>query len=154
MGVGQAGRFLTVTKKLTSPVSDLPRRYDLAGMNDQTNESGEQSSEPQVIVVKQAGNGFAVTALVLGVIGAIVGLVPIFFIGAWLLGSLALIFGFIGRSRAKREPNAGRGGMAVAGIILGAIAIVLGIVGVNTVDKAVDQLDRDLREIERELDSY
>lgn len=136
-------------------VCQIPHRaLDLTGMNEQTNDSGDQTTSPQVVIVQRAGNGFAVTALVLGVIGAIVGLVPIFFIGAWLLGVLAIIFGFVGRSRAKRDPNAGRAGMALAGIILGVIAIILGIVGVNTVDKAVDQLDRDLQEIEREMDGY
>lgn len=123
-------------------------------MNEHLSDAGDPETPPQIVVVKQAGNGFAVTALVLGVIGAIVGLIPLFFIGAWLLGVLALIFGFVGRSRAKRDPNAGRGGMALAGIILGVIAIILGAIGANTVDSAVDDLNRDLREIERELDSY
>lgn len=41
-----------------------------------------------------------------------------------VLGILALIFGIIGRGRAKRG-EATNGGMALAGIILGSVSIVI-----------------------------
>jgi hypothetical protein len=123
-------------------------------MNEPNEHLVQQQPAPQVVVVKQAGNGFAVTALVLGLIGAVVGLVPIFFLGAWLLGLLAVIFGFAGRLRAKREPEAGHAKMAIAGVILGAIAIILGIIGLNVVNSAVDDLNSDLDQIERDHGSY
>lgn len=44
-------------------------------MNEHLSDAGDPETPPQIVVVKQAGNGFAVTALVLGVIGAIVGLI-------------------------------------------------------------------------------
>lgn len=125
---------------------------DAVDMNEPNERPVSQEPAPQVVVVKQAGNGFAITALVLGIVGTVVGLIPIFFLGAWLFGLLAVVFGFAGRSRARREPEAGRAKMAIAGIILGAIAIVLGIVGVNVVDNAVDEFDRDLQQIERDLE--
>ncbi|WP_432072124.1 DUF4190 domain-containing protein [Streptomyces wuyuanensis] len=66
-------------------------------------------------------NGMGITALVLGII-AVVGFC-LYGLGI-VLGVLALIFGFIGRARARRG-EANNGGMALAGIILGAIGIVV-----------------------------
>jgi len=137
-----------------APVSEAERTPDTNPMNEPNEHLVSREAAPQVVIVKQAGNGFAVTALVLGLIGAVVGLIPIFFLGAWLLGVLAIIFGFAGRSRVKRDPEAGRAGMALAGIILGVIAIVLGIIGVSVVNNAVDEFDRDLQQIERDANSY
>jgi len=65
----------------------------------------------------KSGNGLAVASLVCGIIGI--------FIFSVILGPLALIFGIIGLQRANRGAK-GRG-MAIAGIVLGAIATVLGI---------------------------
>lgn len=65
-------------------------------------------------------NGVGVTALVLGILAILTGL---FVIGG-LLGIVAVVLGFIGRGRAKRG-EASNGGVALAGIITGAIGIVL-----------------------------
>ncbi|HEY5336364.1 MAG TPA: DUF4190 domain-containing protein [Mycobacteriales bacterium] len=65
-------------------------------------------------------NGFGVTALVLGIIGL---LTSWFLIGV-LPGVLAVVFGALGRGRAKRREATNRG-MATAGIVLGILAIVV-----------------------------
>ncbi|MFJ2115196.1 MULTISPECIES: DUF4190 domain-containing protein [unclassified Streptomyces] len=66
-------------------------------------------------------NGMGVAALVLGIIA----MVTFCFWGLGvILGVLALIFGIVGRRRATRG-EATNGGMALAGIILGAIGAVL-----------------------------
>ncbi|MEU6863109.1 DUF4190 domain-containing protein [Streptomyces sp. NPDC046876] len=70
----------------------------------------------------QPRNGFGVTALVLGII-AVVGCFTSFL--AVALGIAAVVFGVLGRGKARRG-EATNGGMALAGIILGAIGIVLG----------------------------
>ncbi|WP_308429570.1 DUF4190 domain-containing protein [Streptomyces longisporoflavus] len=68
-------------------------------------------------------NGMGVTALVLGIIAAAgFCLWPL----AIVLGILAIIFGAIGRGRAKRG-EATNPGQALAGIICGAAGIVLGV---------------------------
>ncbi len=94
-------------------------------------------------------NGFAVAALVLGIIGAVFGLIPFTFWLAWILGVLAIVFGVIGRRRVDREPAAGKQSMATAGLVLGIVAIALGIIGlivlttlINDVGSAIDDLDR------------
>ncbi|KPC83737.1 MULTISPECIES: DUF4190 domain-containing protein [Streptomyces] len=66
-------------------------------------------------------NGLGIAAMVLGII-AVVGFC-MYGLGV-VLGVLALIFGIIGRGRARRG-EASNGGMALAGIILGSIGIVI-----------------------------
>ncbi|GAA2963641.1 DUF4190 domain-containing protein [Streptomyces argenteolus] len=66
-------------------------------------------------------NGLGTAAMVLGII-AVVGFC-MWGVGV-VLGLLALIFGIIGRGRAKRG-EATNAGMALAGIILGSIAMVI-----------------------------
>lgn len=81
-------------------------------------------------------NGFAVAALVVGII-AVLGIMG-FGIPGVVLGVVALILGFVGLSVAKSR-GAGKG-QSVAGIILGAVGIIGGILVfvliVAVVDKA------------------
>lgn len=68
-------------------------------------------------------NGLGIAALVV----AIIALVASFSIaGGVVLGIVAVILGFMGRSRVSRG-EANNGGVALAGIILGAVAIVVGL---------------------------
>ena len=66
-------------------------------------------------------NGFAIAALVLGIL-AIVTFLTIF--GGLILGVLALVLGIIGLNRAKTTNGSGKG-MAIAGIITGVIGGLL-----------------------------
>lgn len=70
-------------------------------------------------------NGFGVTALVLGILS-----IPgnIFLLGV-VLGPLGVIFGFLGRGRAKRG-EADNGGLALAGLICGAIGTVIALAAI------------------------
>ncbi|MFJ1565309.1 DUF4190 domain-containing protein [Streptomyces erythrochromogenes] len=68
-------------------------------------------------------NGFGITALVLGIL-AVVGCITS--VIAVALGIGAVVFGALGKGKANRG-EADNGGMALAGIILGAIGIVLGL---------------------------
>lgn len=65
-------------------------------------------------------NGMGVAALVLGLLGFFTSLVVV----GGVLGVLAIVFGAIGRGRARRD-EATNGGMALAGIILGTIAALI-----------------------------
>ncbi|OBH00731.1 hypothetical protein A5696_15325 [Mycobacterium sp. E2699] len=62
-------------------------------------------------------NGFAVASLVCSLFGWVC-----MFIGAFL----GIIFGFVALSQIKRTGQKGRG-MAIAGIVIGAIALVAGV---------------------------
>jgi hypothetical protein len=73
----------------------------------------------------QQGNGMAVAGLVLGIISAAL------FILNWVdtvVGILAVVFSAIAFSRARRAPQAGRGGMALWGLVLGSVGVVASIV--------------------------
>ncbi|MGW7438110.1 DUF4190 domain-containing protein [Streptomyces sp. NPDC054849] len=70
----------------------------------------------------QRNNGFGIAGLVLGIL-SVVGCVTSFI--AVALGIGAVVFGALGKGKATRG-EADNGGMALAGIILGAVGIVLG----------------------------
>jgi hypothetical protein len=68
-------------------------------------------------------NGLGIASLVLAVVGllsAATVFAPI------ALGVVAVIFGFLGHARAKRG-TANNGGVAIAGIVLGGLAVVVGL---------------------------
>jgi len=68
-------------------------------------------------------NGFGVTSLVL----AVVGLLSVATVFAPIaLGISAVVVGFVGHGRAKRG-TANNGGVAIAGIVLGGLAVVVGL---------------------------
>ncbi len=84
-------------------------------------------------------DGFAVTALVLGIIALIVGLVPYLGLATLLLlGPLAVIFGIVAMLRTKDDVRPGRG-MARTGLILGIVGIVAAIIWVLVVGWAIDR---------------
>ena len=72
----------------------------------------------------QPRNGFGVAALVLGVLAVVLSWTVI---GGIVLGILAVIFGVLGRGRARRG-EATNGGFSVAGIVLGAVGLIITIV--------------------------
>ncbi|MGW2340323.1 DUF4190 domain-containing protein [Streptomyces sp. NPDC001661] len=90
-----------------------------------------------------ARNGLGTAALILGVIGALSGLIPLLFWLAGVLGVIALILGLTGRGRAKRGEATNKG-IALAGTILGLVAMGLAVFGAYTVFKAADDLVDDL----------
>lgn len=71
-----------------------------------------------------ARNGLGVAALVIGILA----LVGSFSVAGGVIGGLvAMVLGFAGRARA-RSGEASNGGVALAGIIVGALAIVAGLI--------------------------
>lgn len=69
-------------------------------------------------------NGMGTAAMVLGILA--VCLFCVYGIPSLILGTLALIFGIIGRKRAGRG-EADNAGQALAGVILGSIGIAIGV---------------------------
>jgi heme/copper-type cytochrome/quinol oxidase subunit 2 len=69
---------------------------------------------------RQASNGMAITALVLGIIG-LISSVAIF---GGVLGLIAIVLGFMARGKVKRGESTA-GGMALAGIITGFFAVII-----------------------------
>ncbi|MFI1400296.1 DUF4190 domain-containing protein [Streptomyces sp. NPDC020681] len=96
-------------------------------------------------------NGMGITAMVLGILA--VCLFCLYGVVAIVLGVLALIFGIIGRKRAQRG-EATNGGMALAGIILGAVGIVIGLVVVGLLAWGITTAINEERDRDREYDGY
>lgn len=88
----------------------------------------------------QRSSGLAVTALVCGLLGMVIALIPILGIFGIALGLVAVVLGLIGRSKAKKGEAAGKG-MALAGAITGVLAVTLGIVGLVIVGNAFNELE-------------
>ncbi|MEK2477579.1 DUF4190 domain-containing protein [Streptomyces noursei] len=92
-----------------------------------------------------ARNGLGITALILGIIGALSGIPMVLFWLAGPLGLLSLIFGFVGLSRVKKGQATNKG-VAITGTILGGLAMILAIIGiivtVLAVNKAVDEINK------------
>lgn len=96
-------------------------------------------NRPQMVVVQTLpANGMAVAALVLGIIGAVIGLIPILAVPALICGVLALIFGPVAWKRARN--GAPRKAMAIWGTSMGALAVTLSIIGFVIVDNAFNSL--------------
>jgi Domain of unknown function (DUF4190) len=68
-------------------------------------------------------NGFGIAALVLGLLALVLSWT---IIGGIVFGILALIFGLLGRARAKRGEST-NGGLSVAGVVLGVIGLLIAI---------------------------
>lgn len=73
-------------------------------------------------------NGFATTALALGIVGVGFGLTVLFGVLATVFGALAVVFGVVGVVRA-RKGRATDGGMAAIGVLAGLLAVALGVAG-------------------------
>ncbi|MFE6766561.1 DUF4190 domain-containing protein [Streptomyces sp. NPDC057689] len=95
--------------------------------------------------LRPARNGLGIAALILGLIGAVSGLIPFLFWLAGILGTIALILGLVGRGRAKRGEATNKN-MATFGTVLALIALIMSVVGAvitfKAVDDAVDKLDK------------
>ena len=93
----------------------------------QQNPAGIESGSGQVTGYgappAQPRNGFGVAALVLGLLALVLSWT---IIGGIVFGSLALIFGLLGRARAKRR-EATNGGISVTGSVLGIVGLLIAI---------------------------
>jgi hypothetical protein len=69
-------------------------------------------------------NGFGVTALVLGIVGAVFAFIPVVGVIAWPLVVLGLLFGVLGILRAH-SGKANNMGVAIAGTACSAVGLVL-----------------------------
>lgn len=77
--------------------------------------------QPQYVVATAPKKGFAVTALVTGIVGLVFAWVP--FLGL-ILGIIASAFGGIGLYNAQHGKAGGKG-MAIAGLVMGMITVAL-----------------------------
>lgn len=115
--------------------------------------AGPYPGYPQVT---PATNGLAVAALVVGIIGILLALVPFFFWAGAILAATALGLGIGALVRASK--GAPRKAMAVTGTVLGVLGLGAAVGGVFltalVVEKAADRAGRSLDSQDRELIPY
>lgn len=75
-----------------------------------------------------AGNGIAVAALTCGLVALVFAWMPVFVVIGIVLGVLGVVFGVRGRRRAARVGSGA--GLALTGVVSGAAALALSIVGI------------------------
>lgn len=101
---------------------------------------------PAASVPPAPRNGLGIAALCLGIVGMLFGLVPFTGFVAFALGAVGIILGLVGFSRARKR-TATNLKTALAGTILSALAIGLGIWGMVIVFTGLNQLATDLNNI-------
>jgi hypothetical protein len=87
-------------------------------------------------------NGFGITALILGIIGVLTGMIPLLFWLAAVLGIIALVMGIIGTRRAK-QGYASNPRMSIVGAVLGGVTLVLSVIGYLVVVDAFEDVDEE-----------
>lgn len=100
----------------------------------------------QPVPVKQ-GNGFGVTALVLGIIGLVLAVIPVVNVFTAIpLGVLALIFGIIALAKAGSRGGKGKG-TGGTGLVLGILAIggaiAMNALVFNAISDEADKIEQD-----------
>lgn len=94
----------------------------------------------------------AITALCLGVVGVLLGLLlpGVLWFLIIPLGALALIFGLVGVGRVRKGRSDAKK-MAWSGSVLGVVALALGIWGVVIFAQAMQDLDKAVRDFDKQM---
>ncbi|WP_255306131.1 DUF4190 domain-containing protein [Streptomyces sp. Wb2n-11] len=111
---------------------------------------------PPPPVGQQPRNGMGITALVLGTIGAVLGLAVFLFWISWLPALLALVFGIVGLGHARKGLATNKA-MALTGLVLGAAGLLLAVGGgvftFSKVAEFTDGIRSDVETAEAEADA-
>ncbi|WP_274912094.1 DUF4190 domain-containing protein [Streptomyces sp. WZ-12] len=99
--------------------------------------------------VAQPSNGMGVAALVLGLVGCVLGVFIFLFWMSWVPAVLAVIFGGVGLSRA-RSGRVTNKGMSVAGLVLGIIGLVMAVASLLLTVVLVDEARTHIKEVKTE----
>src|SRR5262245_65989846 len=91
-------------------------------------------------------NGFAITALVVGLVGIVFALVPLTGFIAVILGLIGLVFGLVNIGRIRRGRSTAKT-MTWFGSMISTLALAGGIGGMVVGFNAADDLDNDLHRI-------
>lgn len=93
-------------------------------------------------------NGLGIAALCCGLVGMLIGLVPLMFLASGTLGILAVVFAVIGMRRAQHAEASNRS-MAIIGLGTGIGASILAITGIVIVFSGLNTLSHDLGTVAR-----
>ncbi len=85
-----------------------------------------------------AGQTMGILALVLGIIAAPLAFIPCTTVFAWVPAGLAIIFGAVGLSQAKKAN--GKTGLPIAGLVIGAVSLIIVICWIVIFAEAVSEV--------------
>ncbi|MDO5044099.1 MAG: DUF4190 domain-containing protein [Coriobacteriia bacterium] len=88
---------------------------------------------------KQGVSGYAITSLVLGIIGLLGSIIPILNNVTFVLAGFAVIFAIIALVLIKKSGKSGKG-LAISGLVLGVLGIILTLVVQAFFVAAIDQI--------------
>lgn len=88
-------------------------------------------------------NGLGIAALSCGLVGILVGFIPLMFLAADALGILAIVFGIIGIRRVARREASNRI-TAIVGLVAGVAALAMAIWGMSIMVSGLNQLVSEL----------
>jgi hypothetical protein len=95
----------------------------------------DQPPQQQVVVMAAPGTpGLGVAGFVIGLISLLIALIPIIGAISWPGSVLAIIFSGVGMNQATKR-HASKG-LAIAGLVLGIIALFLAIISVSIISSA------------------
>jgi len=95
-----------------------------------------QQVASSVAFTQAPGNGMGVAGFCCGLVGLLLNLSVILFVFGSPLCVLGIVFGVIGRNRAKANPAVPHGGLSLAGAICGGVGLVW-IIGLLAIGAAV-----------------
>jgi len=91
-----------------------------------------------------AGQTMGIAALVLGIIAAPLAFIPCTAVFAWVPAGLAIIFGAVGLSQAKK--GGGKTGLPIAGLVIGVISLIIVICWMVLFAEAVSEVSDVLKQ--------
>ncbi len=103
----------------------------------------DTSTAPAAPAAVPARNGLGISAFVLGIVGTVMGTIPILGIPALACGLTGTGLG-LGAYRRLRARTADNKVMTRIGLVLSVVAIILGIVGIVIVTRTVNDLNNQL----------
>lgn len=105
--------------------------------------STTQVPPQQGLPPKVTKNGLGIAAFVLGIVGSVIGLIPLLGIPAIILGLIGIGLA-LGAFRRLHKGGADNRVMTWFGAVLSVLAVILGVVGVAIVNKSVNDLNNSL----------
>jgi hypothetical protein len=103
--------------------------------------AGADGDGDQDAVARTRPSTLPLVALVLGIAGAALGVVVVWYIAAIVLGVAAIAVGIVALRRTRTGTDARGHSRATIGMMLGAIAVVLGVSAAILLPHAVDRVD-------------
>jgi|SRR6185295_1636618 len=91
-----------------------------------------------------AGQTMGIVALVLGIIAAPLAFIPCTAVFAWVPAGLAIVFGAVGLSQAKK--GGGKTGLPIAGLAIGIISLIIVICWMVIFAEAVSEVSDVLKQ--------